>query len=279
MSSTLRNRIALAIFFLLMAFGGVCIVIYIMVGHGWNYAATEIDDSSGNMQEYLVVVFDGTSTTSDGVSSKKNENTANQNTNKNKNKNQNTTANQNTNNTNSSAREGEGIGAQIQRFFNLDSSTDATESEKDAIDDSPIISSAPRATTLGDAYASYLEKGADVLCLYSRDISHYAAGEIFYKGSYTVGVLGLTEIESYKQVQAKIDALRSRGANAVVVLAARSSMLAATKGANVCIEVGGTTKALESSVSGGVVSVKSSAIGTIDAVILSPNHIVSAKML
>ena len=277
MSSTLRNRIALVIFFLLMAFGGVCIVIYIMVGHGWNYAATEIDDTSGNMQEYLVVVFDGTSTTSGGISSNKNENAANQNTNKNKN--QNTTANQNTNNTNSSAREGEGIGAQIQRFFNLDSSTDATESEKDAIDDSPIINSTPRAATLGDAYASYLEKGADVLCLYSRDISHYAAGEIFYKGSYTVGVLGLTEIESYKQVQAKIDALRSRGANAVVVLAARSSMLAATKGANVCIEVGGNTKALESSVSGGVVSVKSSAIGTIDAVILSPNHIVSAKML
>ena len=288
MSENVRKKLALLIFVLLFALGGVFIVLYIMAGHSWNYAATEIDDTSGNMQEYLVVVFDGTSVsekpklqgTTQGFSSKSmqgtstNEN-ANVNTNTNANTNASSNASNDSNNSNSpSFRE------RIQQFFNMDSSSPASDEEKDTVDDNPIMTNDVSSTaTLGDAYASYAEKGADVLSLYTPDISHYENGEIFYKGSYTVGVLGLTEIESYKQVQDKIDGLKARGATTIVVLAARASMLAATHGTNVCIEVGGNTQTLQSSASRGLLTVKSSATGTIDAVIMSPNHIVSAKML
>ena len=41
----------------------------------------------------------------------------------------------------------------------------------------------------------------------------------------------------------------------------------------------GNTQTLQSSVSKGLLTVKTSAWGTIDATTLSPNHIVSAKML
>ncbi len=281
MSSALRNRLALIIFFLLMAFGGLCIVVYIVVGHGWNYAATEIDDTSGNMQEYLVVVFDGTSPKERKASAAqgKNKNSANQN-NQNTSNSSNSNSSNNSNNTNNQNTIQQGIGEQIQRFFDLDTSSDATQDEREEIDNNPIMTNdVSSQATLGDVLASYNEKGADVLSLYSRDVSHYSSGNIYYKGSYTVGVLGLSEIESYKQVQAKIDDLRTRGANVVVVLTSRSSMLAATSGVNVCIEVGGSTQTVESFVDHGMLTVKTSVVGTIDAVILSPNHIVSAKML
>ena len=254
MSENVRKKLALLIFLLLLALGGIFIIVYIIAGHSWNYAATEIDDSSGNMQEYLVIVFDGTSVPAKSKTSQ--------------------------NSSSSSQNTSQGTRERIQQFFNLDSSSAASEEEKDSIDDNPIMSNNVSATaTLGDVYASYMEKGADVLSLYTLDISHYSEGAIFYKGSYTVGVLGLTEIETYKQVQAKIENLKSRGATTIVVLAKRASMLAATHGANVCIEVGGDTQTLHSSVSRGLLTVQSSAKGTIDAVIMSPNHIVSAKML
>lgn len=55
-----RNRRALALFVLLVVIGGIIIVTYFATGRGWSVAATMLDDNVGNMNSYTVVVFNGT---------------------------------------------------------------------------------------------------------------------------------------------------------------------------------------------------------------------------
>lgn len=54
-----RERVALALFALLFAVGGIVLISYIGAGHGLNVAATSIDEAAGDMAGYGVVLFEG----------------------------------------------------------------------------------------------------------------------------------------------------------------------------------------------------------------------------
>ena len=56
-----RTREIIALVLLLVLGVGIAAAMawYILVGHGWNHAATHIDDMVGSMDGYTVVVFDG----------------------------------------------------------------------------------------------------------------------------------------------------------------------------------------------------------------------------
>lgn len=54
-----RNRRALALFATLMLFGGIAIFAYFATGRGWSIAATMVDDRVGNMKSYTAIVFNG----------------------------------------------------------------------------------------------------------------------------------------------------------------------------------------------------------------------------
>lgn len=55
-----RERLALVIFACLLVAGFVALTSYISAGHSLNVTATNIDDIAGNMENYDVVLFDGT---------------------------------------------------------------------------------------------------------------------------------------------------------------------------------------------------------------------------
>lgn len=54
-----REKIALVVFCMLFVLVGVLLLVYIVAGHSWNVAASNIDDSFGSMDGYVTVVFDG----------------------------------------------------------------------------------------------------------------------------------------------------------------------------------------------------------------------------
>lgn len=60
MAEVSRERIALVVFTacLLLIAGGV--VMYLYAGHSWNHAASHIDNVTGEMDGYTVVLFEGT---------------------------------------------------------------------------------------------------------------------------------------------------------------------------------------------------------------------------
>ena len=54
-----RERIALLMFFSLLSLSLVSFVVYLNVGHNWNVAATAINDASGEMEGYTVILYEG----------------------------------------------------------------------------------------------------------------------------------------------------------------------------------------------------------------------------
>lgn len=55
-----RERIALGVFACLLLAGAIVLFSYITAGHGLNVAATTIDDATGDMSGYGVILFEGT---------------------------------------------------------------------------------------------------------------------------------------------------------------------------------------------------------------------------
>ena len=325
---------ALALFFLLFALGGCLLALYVFLGHSWNFAATEIDDASGTMGEYLVVLYEGTSTpaqpaivastspagaesdastpaeaeagaddqtpaagdadaatsepvadggaasaSSDasaevgaapGADGESGESA--------------TAAGADAAQAGSSSSESEnsrtGVRERIMQFFHLGTASQASEEEAEQLEESELyFEDVPQGLTLGDAYATYTVKKAETLSLYTRDPDHYAEGDVFIKGSYKIGVIGLSDPVHYLELQARIDSLYGRGATMVIAIVPRASMLAATHGVDIAIVTDGSDDGMRAYGSGETLYIESSAVGTIDAVILSPNHTVTAKTL
>lgn len=59
MNQQSRERVALAVFLLLVVAVIAAGVVYITVGHNWNTAATTIDDAAGSLDGYTAIVYDG----------------------------------------------------------------------------------------------------------------------------------------------------------------------------------------------------------------------------
>lgn len=60
MEKSLREKIALAVFLLLIVLSLIGLGWYILAGHSWNVAASTIDDTVGEMEGYTAIVYPGT---------------------------------------------------------------------------------------------------------------------------------------------------------------------------------------------------------------------------
>lgn len=60
MASRTREKLALLVFALLILLGLAGVAWYLVVGHSWNVAASNIDDSVGQMEGYTAIVYAGT---------------------------------------------------------------------------------------------------------------------------------------------------------------------------------------------------------------------------
>lgn len=69
MSKRARELVAVAILVVLVIASLFGLAFYIYAGHSWNFAATNIDDSLGNMNGYTVVAYRGTQASDDEDSS------------------------------------------------------------------------------------------------------------------------------------------------------------------------------------------------------------------
>lgn len=59
MSKATRERAALVIFFVLILMGAFILMSYFSTGRGWSVAATAVDDSVGQLEDYTVIVYSG----------------------------------------------------------------------------------------------------------------------------------------------------------------------------------------------------------------------------
>ena len=191
-------------FFALMLFGALCILGYIILGHNWNYAASDIDDTFGDMDDYTVLVYDGTIVVDNSQQ----------------------------------ATLADRIQRKLNQWFNLDREEEATEEEVDAVESNVIVleSDVPAvAPTASQVAAVYREKGALVFNVNTSDPWAYEEGYVFQHGDMRIAILGVHELRSLASLQKEVDKLREYSINRLVVVTDDVSRVAGVKGIDVII--------------------------------------------
>lgn len=260
-----RNKLALVLFCLLFAFGGVVLVLYVYIGHNWNYTATDIDVASGSMEEYLVIMFDGTTDPLLVASQKASDEGL------------------------PGFSEAEiDLGSDDLNILLAEAIADKygvdLEEEKSFADLSvlqvlkmQIAEANPSERDIGQAYASYNKKNASVLPLYTKDPEVFTEGTIYKKGSYKIGVLGLEQPIATKELQARVDNLRNADVDVVVLIGPYENIFLGTEGIDIMIVTQGSTGELQDHWNNDTFVVEASLAGTIDTVVVSPNHVMSTR--
>lgn len=305
MKQETRNKLALVLFCLLFSLGGGLLLLYVFIGHGWNFAATEIDEVSGSMEEYLVIMFDGTTDPMLVASQKASDEDL--------------------------PGFGQGditlgdedadavLNAMLDEKYGpvevpvvAEEEAVESEEEEEAVEPDEVVAEEPVkeeetaqrgplsiaeavasvATNgiaskeddtankdLGSAYASYLGKNAEVMPLYTKDPDVFSDGTIYVKGTYRVGILGMTKPIATDELQARIDKLYDEGANFVVFIGPYAEIISGAHGIDVMIVTQGSSALIEGHWKDGVYVVQSPVVTTIGAVIVSPNHVMSVKRI
>lgn len=177
---SLRERIALGVFAALLLVGFLILMSYIIAGHGLNVTATSIDDVTGDMAGYDVVLFEGTVVAQADVES--------------------------------GEEASEGGPLSLIGLFSGDGD-DASESAEQASAESGaeapgydvnsvesanpgIESSTDDVMTLDEACAIYEGKNASVITLDVYDLRRYANGRVIMKSDHVYGIFSLTDDEA-----------------------------------------------------------------------------------
>lgn len=199
-----RERIALGVFACLLFAGAVALFSYINAGHGLNVAATTIDDATGDMSGYGVILFEGTvrpnaaDETDDedqggvqgilsGIFGSDDEEDS-------------------ASGLGSSGSSGASSGASSQDGADsidgesadsasreLGNGSGATASSSTTGSSKRSVGAQRDTVTLEDAEEAYQEKGASIISIDSTDLGRYASGRIIMQGGRTYGIFSLTE--------------------------------------------------------------------------------------
>ncbi len=253
-----RERVALVIFIVLMLVGGAILVSYFSTGKDWSVAATFLDDSVGSLDDYSVVVFEGTvepeRDSDEGIYPRDARSTM-----------QVPYGSIGVDATEQTPTEGisQIIKSIYQRFEKL------TE--------------LPRSDTVyvSDVRDLYELKGASVVTLKVDDLVYYAEPLLLDSGNRTFGVFSIASYTSRVQMRSIVDALEASGADSIVCIAPRSAMMSGYDGLDVVIFTDESPEGFEAlSAKRGsdeTLLVRSPERGTAGVVIFSSNNVPSFK--
>lgn len=202
MDKVSREKIALVVFALLVAFAGAALTSYFSTARTWNVAASFVDDTVGRMDGYTVLVYSGTMAPEEAPAIR----------------------------SPADAPEGEqpvdpatnSIGLAILPILGALSAPDAAEG----------------AVFVSDVRSIYEQKDADVLSLDAGDLSRYAQPQVLKAGGRRIGVYSIDCYASGTLLSLYERRLREEGADMVVCLAARADLVGSYDHADVVVVTG-----------------------------------------
>lgn len=253
-ASRTRERVALVIFLVLIAFGGILLSAYFLTGKTWSIAATIMDDAAGSMDDYTVVVFNGV------IDPK-------------------------------GAKEADGKDAPVREneitlLDVINSSTD--DKVNDALGGRILsmyeLAGKQQASTDDKVYASdvrdiYELKGAGGITLNIADIERYADPEVLNAGNRKYGVFSIGSYTSRAKLKSTIDELRRDGADSVICIAPRQSLLATFDGIDAVVLTESVDSMARKTDTGGTLVAESPFQGEAGVITFSSNNVPSYKII
>lgn len=276
MKKTHRERAALAVFAALVVFAGAAFATYIVAGHSWNIAASNIDDAVGSMEGYAVIVYPGeleeivASKPSSGEEGEKaEEKSAEADGQEPQSEAGSSDAASAMDDARESDAEGEGASAAEGDF--------AVEGEEGEKADPLSALHQAEPIDMAELEQAYRDKDATVLALDLDRPWRYGEGMVLNRGGVRFGVLYAEWVTSSIVVQRQVDELIAQSVDYVVVVAKGKRVVSNLSGVDICIALQDEGIMPSGAVSDGVFRAQVPKKGRAGAILISPSGVVSAK--
>lgn len=262
------REIAALVLLVLLAAGVVAAMAwYVLVGHGWNVAASNIDDRIGSMSGYKVIVYEGTLATgsASGAASPASPSSA-----------ASSGAASSTDSSSAafsaSASSGDPSGASASSSSAAPSSASTRAGARGPSRDNAV--------TLADATASYLEKDATVFVLRPKDLGYYAEPFVVQKNGTRVGFVSVAKPARLAQLRTAVRKLQLQGADFIVLLTDdRAVVDMEVAGVDVMVCTGKSALPDGGSYSAGKFCVGQAPVGSVQAILVAPSGVISSKVV
>ncbi len=319
MSKCSREKIALLVFVLLVLFAGACLVGYLVAGHSWNVAATNIDDTFGSMEGYTVIAYAGTMTEDEIESSTSTSKDESKKTPEEASADERAEADASAD-AGAGADESDGsvssvlAGVSAGIKANADEAADATDediidedasvaqnsvsSSADADETSDNITSSEDEkqelltddTTLDDVQTddfvsvseveeSYLDKGATVFTLDTENPEIYSEGMILKKNDCRFGVFSVTDTITLRDLKRQVAYFEEYKVDFIVAIVPDRSYLKEVEGIDIVISTHASKLTSLGETQSSTYYVDAPLIGKVGAILISPSNVVSSKTL
>lgn len=286
MQNRTRERVGLVIFLVLVVLGGGLLGAYFLTGRSWSVAATMVDDSVGSLDDYTVVAFAGVVPPEDDVEpSASGESSAVAGS-------SGAAASSDAEDLSASAGQSASPAPDDEvspEFTMEDAFGSSADSEADTGIRESIMSVFERedrkraagddAVYVSDVRDIYSLKGADGLTLNLADPERYAEPAVLGAGGKRIGVFSVSSYLSRAKLKSVETSLREEGAEAIVCIAPRTSLLSTYDGLDVVVLTSPAEGRTDERDSQGTLVVDAPYVGEVGVVILSSNNVPSYKVV
>ncbi len=268
MSVKSREKIALFVFLALIVLSLCGLGWYLVAGHSWNVAASNLDDTFGSMDGYTAIVYPGTAVepvagkgagdaVGDAADGKESAEGA---------------AAGKEADAGSPDAPGSSGGKDATGTAGTASApgTDAGES---------LLGSKKKTLSAQEAKEGYEEKGATVFSLDTVDLDAYREGVILKKGGHRFGVFGIAEPTSTIVLEKQIAYFKRHKVDFIVLVTPDKEYAEDVSGIDIVVSTQDEDLFVMGETIDGTFYVDAPAVGSVGAILISPSNVVSAKVL
>lgn len=284
MSIQSREKLALVVFLGLVVLSLLGFGWYLLAGHSWNVAASNIDDTFGSMEGYTAIVYPGTdisgtrvNATDDGDASDVAETPGEA-------SGANVSAADVEPDEESdvpSVDEAEDPTDEALPFASRDQDAEAGEGEGGTATPSLDGSSLTKKKSLSvdEVQESYDSKNATVFALDTTDFDRYSEGTILKKGDHRFGVFGVAEPTSSIMLEKQIAYFQKNSVDFIVAITPDKAYVDDVSGLDIVICTQDEGLFVMGETLDGTFFVDAPELGKVGAILISPSNVVSAKVL
>lgn len=260
MSSRSREKIALAVFAVLIVLSLCGLGFYLLAGHSWNVAASNIDDTFGSMDGYTAIVYAGTEEPlpkDDATAPEADD-----------------------------PLSGDPLADDPTTGEpEVSAGDDPLASNPTTTPDDPAVSSAAptehaKPPLSVDAVAeSYEDKGATSFALSTLNPERYKDGVILKKGTHRFGVFSVTKLTSPRVLAQQVAYFTKHQVDFIVALTADKAYVDDVEGIDIVVSVQDEGLFVMGETLGSTFFVSAPELGKVGVILISPSNVVSAKVI
>ena len=249
MEKRTREKIALVVFGLLVVFAGAVLIGYFATGRSWNVAASFVDDTVGNMDGYLAIVYPGVVPEDEPADAKTADGEAD-----------------------GSAEGADAAGGEAD--------ADSADDVGDGVAVRDAAAGVDKAVFVSDVRDLYERKGADVLTLDPANLDRYLDPQVLTIGDRRVGVFAVQVYASHVRLDEVRSFFEEQGVDVVVCLTPRADYLSSMTGIDdVIVTSDFESISTEGEFRGGTFVIASPAEGQVGVVLVTSSNVSSARVV